>query len=123
MRSKMAALCGLALLLAVSAALALAQQEKIPAPKYDLPEVTHAEEVIYPVNAALPGTVVLQVSLDKEGKIEDVKTVRDFPPFSAEALKSVKKWKFKPARRDGKGVRSTMAIAFSFQQPSPVKQR
>lgn len=122
MRNKLTALGGVTLLLAVSGSIALAQPEKIPAPKYELPEVTHAEEVIYPVKAALPGTVVLQVSLDKEGKVADVKMVRDFPPFSAEALKSVKKWKFMPAKKDGKAVRSTMAIVFSFQQPSVIKQ-
>ncbi len=74
MRSKLTAVAGVTLLLAVSGAIALAQQEKILAPKYELPEVTHAEEVIYPVKASLPGTVVLQVSLDQEGRIEETGT-------------------------------------------------
>ncbi len=117
MRKAIAALGLLLIVLILCAGIVKAQREENQ-PRYDPVEVVFAEEAVYPANAVYWGTVVLQVAIDKEGAIGEVKVVRDSPPFTKEALTAIKKWKFKPAHLDGKPVRSNIAVAFSFNQPA-----
>lgn len=107
-------LTGTLALLALCATLSLAQRPEEVAPRFEPAEVLSAENLYYPPMSVGFGTVVLQVTVGTNGEIEDVKTVRDIPSLTPEAVKSVKKWKFKPARLDGKAVRSTVGVAFTF---------
>ena len=68
----------------------------------------------YPINAAAPGTVVIQVTVGKSSAIQHLKVVRDLPPFTQFALSGVNKWRFQAATLDGKPVASDLAIAFVF---------
>jgi outer membrane biosynthesis protein TonB len=67
-----------------------------------------------PINAAEPGTVVIQVTVGKSNAIQHLKVVRDLPPFTQVALSAVNKWRFQAATLDGKLVTSSLAIAFIF---------
>ena len=68
----------------------------------------------YPINAAAPGTVVVQVTVGRSSAIQRVKVVRDLPPFTKFALSAVNKWSFQTATLDGKPVASALGIAFVF---------
>jgi hypothetical protein len=74
----------------------------------------------YPINAALPGTVVVQVTDSKSGAIGLVKVVRDLPPFTQMALSATNKWQFQAATLDGEPRTSNLAIAYVFAPlPTP----
>jgi Gram-negative bacterial TonB protein C-terminal len=68
----------------------------------------------YPINAAAPGTVVIQAIVGKSSAIQHLKVVRDLPPFTQFALSAVPKWLFQAGTLDGKPVASNLAIAFVF---------
>ena len=93
---------------------ALSGQEKL---RYEPPQVIAAVEPVYPLNVVNPGTVILEVSLDPAGEIEEVKVVQAAPGFTQEAQRVIQMWKFKPARLNGEPVRSVIPVAFSFSQP------
>ena len=76
---------------------------------------------VYPINAVNPGTVVLNVALDASGKIQDVRVVRAAAGFTAEAVRAVKQWSFRPARLEGRPVASIVPVVVSFAQPLPWK--
>ena len=73
----------------------------------------------YPINAAVPGTVVIQVTVGKSSAIQHLKVVRDLPPFTQFVLSAVNKWRFQPATLDGKPTTSSLAIAFVFAPLPP----
>jgi outer membrane biosynthesis protein TonB len=79
-----------------------------------LPGITSVVYPQYPVNAAVPWTVVIQVTVGKTGAIQRAKLVRDLPPFSQFALNALNRWRFQSATLDGKPVASNLAIAFIF---------
>ncbi len=81
-------------------------------------QVLSAVEANYPITSVTWGTVVLQATIGKRGEIENIKVVRDIPPFTQEAERTLRLWKFKPATLDGIPVSTTMAVAFSFN-PRP----
>ena len=58
--------------------------------------------------------VVLEVTIDAEGKIEAVKVARDIVSLTPEAIGAVKGWKFSPAKLDGKPIRSKTTVAVVF---------
>jgi outer membrane biosynthesis protein TonB len=68
----------------------------------------------YPINAAAPGTVVIQVTVGKSSAIQHLKVVRDLPPFTQFALSATNKWRFQAATLDGRPVASTLIVAFVF---------
>jgi TonB family protein len=78
--------------------------------------VTYPE---YPINAAAPGTVVIQVTVGKSSAIQHLKVVRDLPPFTQYALSATNKWRFPAASHDGRPVASTLIIAFVFPPLPP----
>jgi len=87
-------------------------------PQLEPVKVLAAAEAVYPANTVSPGTVVLEVAVGTDGRIEDVRVVRAMPPFTEEALKAIRQWKFAPATIDGEPVRAVIPVAFSFSRPS-----
>jgi len=96
---------------------ALAKTQEPAAPSFEPATVVESAEPVYPAMAMGPGTVVLAVSLDGEGEVQDVKVIKDSEAFRSSALEAIKKWKFKPARLDGKPVPAVVPVAFSFSWP------
>lgn len=63
----------------------------------------------------LNGIVMVSCQIDPEGHVQDpkvVKTTND--AFSEPAMAAVKKWKFKPAHRDGVAVAIRVTIPLKF---------
>jgi len=68
----------------------------------------------YPINAANPGTVVIQVTVGKSSVIKHLKVARNLPPFTQFALSATNRWRFQAATLDGRPITSTLAVAFVF---------
>jgi len=86
---------------------------------YTPPGIVSVSYPQYPINAAAPGTVVVQVTVGRSSAIQRVKVVRDLPPFTKFALSAVNKWRFQAATLDGKPMTSSLAIAFVFSPLPP----
>ena len=84
--------------------------------------VVSSSEPVYPVMAMGAGTVVLAVSIDAAGEIQDVKLIKGSRAFNSSALEAIKKWKFKPAMLEGKPTPSVIPVAFSFSWPAACAQ-
>ena|ERR1700688_434297 len=76
----------------------------------------------YAINAAAPGTVVIQVTASKSSAIRHLKVVRDLPPLTPFALSAANKWRFQAATLDRKPVSSSLAIAFVFAPLPPASE-
>lgn len=83
-------------------------------PHFVSAEVVAATDTYYPPLSVAFGTVVLQVTVAESGEIRDIKVIRDVPSLTQEAVRSVRKWKFKPATLGGKPVASSVPVAFTF---------
>ena len=88
-----------------------------PVADFQPPQVISTVEPSYPANVVSGGTVVLKVTVGSGGKIQGVHVLRQASGFTQQALEAVKKWKFKPARLNGKPVTASIPVVFSFSQP------
>jgi protein TonB len=113
MRFVLTCICLLGLLAGV---VSVQGQEKEP-PRFDPPAVISAVEAVYPLQSVASGTVILEVGLDENGNITDIRVVRGIASLTESAERSIRQWKFRPAQLDGTPVRSKMAVAFSFVPP------
>jgi len=96
---------------------AFAQTEEPTTPSYEPPRVVSTVEPVYPALAIGSGTIVLAVSIDAAGEIQDVKVVKDTGGFKPQSLDAIGQWKFKPAKLNGKPIPSVLPVAFSFSWP------
>lgn len=84
------------------------------------PSLISRVEPIYMVRALeqrMQGTVVLEVVVETDGSVGDVRLVRSIDPFfglDASALIAAKQWRFAPATRDGKAVAVIVALHLNF---------
>lgn len=82
------------------------------------PEVTFSTLPRYPHGATpIAPTVALEATINKAGKVNSTRVLRDVPPFTATAIQAVGDWKFVPATWDGRPLESKVVLAFSFRQP------
>jgi periplasmic protein TonB len=84
---------------------------------FEPPQVVSTVEPTYPVNTVQGGTVVLEVTVSASGAVEGVRVMKGAQGFTREALETIKKWKFTPAKFEGKSVAASIPVAFSFSQP------
>ena len=93
-----------------------------PAPQADFQpaKVVSVSDVTIPADSVAMGTVVLQVSISKEGEIRGVNVRRDIPGETDVAVRSLRAWKFEPARLNGRAVDSKITIAVTFNPAPPV---
>ena len=87
-------------------------------PRYEPPAIIEVADVVYPLQSVASGTVVFELALDEAGKISDVRVVRGIASLTEPAERSVRQWKFRPAKMDGKPLPSKIPVAFSFVPPN-----
>jgi TonB family protein len=68
--------------------------------------------------SAQNGTLVLDVRVSATGEVADIEVRRDLAPLTKEAIRSVKTWKFEPAKLEGRCVASRITVAVNFNPPS-----
>lgn len=85
--------------------------EAEPAPSGTVPaQVISPRQSAY-LDAPLPAdTVLLEVTINPQGEMDDVRVLRDYPGEAQEALRQIEDWKFRPAMIDGKPIRSSIPV-------------
>jgi TonB family protein len=71
----------------------------------------------YPADTAAWGSVIVQVTVNSEGRIESTEVLHGTAPFTDFAIEALRNWRFRAATLHSKGVSSQLAIAFIFQPP------
>jgi TonB family protein len=74
-------------------------------------------QLIYPAIAKarnITGIVVVQVDVDKDGKVSNPKFISGPPIFRDAAFESVLQYKFKPAKLNGQAIAQTTQIRLNF---------
>lgn len=77
-------------------------------------KVVSAMPTNYPPASIASGTVVLEVIVGKSGKIENIRVVNGIPSLTEPAERSLREWKFEPARINGKPLVAAIVTVFSF---------
>ena len=75
-------------------------------------------EPVYPELAKqlhLEGQVDLELTGSQGGSVEDVSTVAGNPILARAATEALRRWKFKPFTEDGKPVRISATLSFTFK--------
>ncbi len=81
------------------------------------PQLKTYVEPVYPPAAAekkISGTVVLEIRVDAQGNVSDVKVLKSVPELDQAAIDAVRKWKYEPAVIDGKAVPVVATVRVSF---------
>jgi TonB family protein len=82
------------------------------------PRVIHqvsAEYTEEAKQARISGEVVLEIDIDDKGNVERARITRSLDNgLDENAMAAVRKWKFKPATRDGEPVAATVSISVKF---------
>ena len=71
-----------------------------------------------PILGFAGGTVVLEVRVDENGKIEDVMATRSIEDLTPHVVRWVRTWTWKPAKLDGNGIASVVTVAVTVDPPS-----
>ena len=85
------------------------------------PEVTHKVDPAYPDEArraGLQGEVVVEVTVDEEGHVEEAQVVSDIedaPMLSEAALVAIRQWEFAPTLIDGAAAKVLFTITVRFR--------
>jgi TonB family protein len=84
------------------------------------PKATHTPDPKFPdlpPDAEQRGTVVMLVGLDAKGRVEVVRVLRsDEHAFETSAVSTVKKWKFRPAEKNGQAVPVQVTVEMKFER-------
>jgi len=84
------------------------------------PKATRAPDPKFPdlpADAERHGTVVMLVGVNGKGRVEAVRVLRsDERAFEKTAVETVKKWKFKPAEKNGSPVPVQVTVEMKFQR-------
>jgi TonB family protein len=89
----------------------------IAAPDPRVPFPAQTQTPLYPVNAHVEGTVVVETRVDATGHVVGVTVVRSSPPFDTPALDAARSWTFRPAQGPGAPASTYAYLIFVFRQP------
>jgi len=92
-----------------------------PNPKatsYTPPQLFTATFPPSPANGLGSGAVVLDASINSQGKIANVVTVRDVPTLTAAAVAALQNWSFSAAIYGNTPIASKVVVAMVFRNPA-----
>jgi protein TonB len=72
---------------------------------------------VYPAaarSAGVQGAVVVEVTIDRNGRVKDAKVLRSIPLLDQAALDAVKQWQFTPTLLNGVPVPVIMTVTVNF---------
>ena len=85
--------------------------EATPAPSGIVPaRVISPSQAAYLETPIPKDTVLLQVTINPQGEMDDVRVLRDYSGQAGTALREIQDWKFSPAMIEGKAIRSTIPV-------------
>jgi bla regulator protein blaR1 len=91
----------------VATALAATQPTPIATPSPDYPAAAQ--------QAGIEGTVVVKALVGRDGRVHDAVVTRSIPALDGAAVRSVRRWVFRPARAQGVPVQVWVAIPVAFR--------
>ena len=90
----------------------------VAAASSDVAFATSTAMPVYPANARVDGTVLVEVHVGSNGSVMDAKVVQStMPGFDGAAMNAVNNWSFRPARANGAPTDSYAYVAFAFRAP------
>jgi TonB family protein len=81
------------------------------------PVRTNYVSPVYPDEArqaGVQGVVILEIQLDRDGTVGDVKVLRSVPLLDLAAVEAVKQWKYEPTVIDNEAVQLVMVVTVNF---------
>ena len=98
--------------------------KRVSSPSAEIPYPTSTTTPAYPPQALSSGVVMLEVEVDEKGAVADVEILSQDEGFVAVAIEAARQFRFQPAKRDGRPVRSYAVLVLGFPQPvTPVRPR
>ena len=98
--------------------------KRVSSPSAEIPYPTSTTTPAYPPQALSSGVVMLEVEVDEKGAVADVEILSQDEGFVAVAIEAARQFRFQPAKRDGRAVRSYAVLVVGFPQPvTPVRPR
>jgi len=70
-----------------------------------------------PMNAQSGGIAAFDVTVDETGSVTAADVVQDVAPFGATLGEALRRWRFEPARDQGRAVRSRVLVLGFFRPP------
>lgn len=64
--------------------------------------------------AKVSGAVVIEATIDKDGKVADTKVVKSAPLLEQAAVDAVRQWEYRPSMQNGKPVPVIMTVTVNF---------
>ena len=96
--------------------------KRVSSPSAEIPYPTSTTTPAYPPQALSSGVVMLELEVDEKGAVADVEILGEAEGFAAVAVEAARKFRFQPAKRDGRAVRSYAVLVLGFPQPvTPVR--
>ena len=74
-------------------------------------------EPVYPgvaVSARIQGVVVLEATVGRDGRVEDVRVLRSIPLLDKAATDAVRQWRYAPLLLNGKAERFILTVTLNF---------
>ena len=84
------------------------------------PSLVHRVNPQYPAvaqTAQVEGTVVLEATVNKAGRVESVRVVNGNPLLDPAAIEAVKQWRYEPLTLNGEPVPFILTVTVSFRVP------
>src|SRR5688500_2976164 len=90
------------------------------------PVARGSTDVSYPAGGTGDATVVLELTVEKDGSVSTATVVEGSEPFGEQARSQSRGWRFEPARRQGTPVAARVRARVEFRQenvePTPVAE-
>ena len=81
------------------------------------PTKTRNVPPVYPqiaLSARVQGTVVIEATIDREGKVSETRVLRSIPLLDQSALDAVRQWEYTPTLLNGEPVPVIMTVTVNF---------
>lgn len=72
---------------------------------------------VYPqiaISARIQGAVIIEATIDREGKVSEARVLRSVPLLDQAALDAVRQWEYAPTRLNGEPVPVIMTVTVNF---------
>jgi TonB family protein len=74
----------------------------------------------YPLDSAAEGTVILQLQVNDQGRVEKADVINEVPSLTSAAIAAVFQWRFRPAFRNGTPTAGVTVAVIFFPRPTQV---
>jgi len=91
--------------------------ETVASPSPEIPYPTATSIPTYPPQALYQGVAMVQVTIEPSGAVSEASMLSEDLGFDDIALEHAGRFRFRPARHDGRNVEAKALILFGFRQP------